>query len=281
MYKIILGIDGGNRNIKFICPDGAQMINAEIGEYRERKLTNELGKNDFIWQYDGHSLKKGFAGQLAFDEGEFKGTIKGITKAHEDARLRILLALHQATFFNEFAAYLVTGQPIEGNNQEEKEKIVNFLERSHEITVNGITKKIHIKGVKVASEGGAAYWATTPTPGRITRIIDVGSGTINAASINEQKRFIDKASFTIPKGLENTKTRNAPAMARAIVSNASEWTEADRVLVCGGGAEFVLDAIKTYYPNAELLRPVLDGNVLHPIYANAVGFYKLAKGVFK
>lgn len=274
----ILAVDAGNHEVKVMGNRGPMKFLSILGEYRERNLQNTFGKDDIVFEYNG---RKGVAGTLAYNDSEFASSFFGDTKAHDDARIRILIAVHRYCIRTDEVC-LVVGQPISKHNPQEKEKIEKMLKGEHIVTVNDVKKKIHIKSVGVAPEGAAAIWAA-PQKGML-RIIDIGSGTVNAATIKE-KKYIDHSSFTLRLGMDTTKSGSIEEMARMIAAQASKkWEFEDTILVVGGASEKILPHFQTYFPNSSLLRPQIHVNqgvqVLHPIYANAVGFYELARGRF-
>jgi plasmid segregation protein ParM len=123
-----------------------------------------------IVEYEGG---KYFAGTLAKYESEFGGRMMGDSKAHEDCKLRILIALHRIRFDT---YQLVVGQPISRHNREEKEKIKQMLRGHHSITINERPRSFLIDKVEVAAEGGSAFWSCVQDG--LIRIIDIGSGTV-------------------------------------------------------------------------------------------------------
>lgn len=119
------------------------------------------------------------------------------------------------------------------------------------------------------------------------RIIDIGSGTVNMASILD-KRHIHKSSDTMNTGMETVKNKgDYEGIARAIFQHATrlKWKKDDAIYVCGGIGEIILPHIRKHFANAEILTPLLkremDTLTVKPVFANAVGFYHLAKGAFQ
>jgi plasmid segregation protein ParM len=246
-----------------------------IGEYRDRNITDTHGADDIVFEYNG---RKGFAGTLAELESEFSGSIMGDTKAHDDAKLRILIACHRMT--QEFSPTfrLVVGQPIAKHVPGEKEAIREMLIGEHEVVVNSKRKFITIEDVRVAAEGGAAFWSA-PRNG-LVRLIDVGSATVNCATL-KNCRYVDRDSFTLPFGVNTVKSNDLTALARGIVTHTSKkWQSQDFVYVLGGIAETLTGYLREYYPSATELIPTFDGEPQRPIFANAIGFYQIARGVY-
>lgn len=74
-------------------------------------------------------------------------------------------------------------------------------------------------------------------------------------------------------------------MARSIAAKANNWDEKDTVLLIGGLAEEIRPYIIKYYIKAETLYPQVqysDGlKHVHPVYANCVGFYRIARSLYE
>lgn len=209
----------------------------------------------------------GFAGTLA-GESETAGNIGGETKAHFDAKLRVLLALHRFSKEKEFD--LIVGQPISRHLPEDKKAIKEMLIGSHVLVVNGERKTIVIRRCEVAAEGIVAGLLTTSQG--IVRVLDVGSATVNFGTLQDMN-FMDLGSWSELLGMETFDEQNPVAIGRKIVTSAQrKWKPHDVVKVCGGGAEMVFPYIKPHFPNAELIK--------NPIYANVKAFYDLARKAY-
>jgi plasmid segregation protein ParM len=271
---MIIGIDAGNNEVKVAGPLGLDRFHSAIGEFRERNIKDTHGKDDIVFQYQN---RKGFAGSLALAESEFSGSLMGDSKAHEDAKLRVLIALHRySQTTNNFQ--LLVGQPISKHSDQEKRIIKEMLKGYHEISINGVTKSFMISNAEVAAEGGTAFWSR-PVDGLI-RIIDIGSGTVNCATLNN-KRYIDKDSFTLTFGMNTVRTRDLTEMARGIVTQTSKkWDLNDQVYLVGGAAKQLLPHIQKFYRFSSLLNPVFEGKEQDPIFANAIGFYNIGTAVY-
>ncbi|MGG0644299.1 ParM/StbA family protein [Sporosarcina gallistercoris] len=285
MSKLILGIDAGNHTAKIAGPYGMDSYRTAICDWFERDIVESHGADDMEFEIDG---RKGFAGSIAVYEDEFgRASMFGDTKAHEDTKIRVLLAIYR--YGKKYGiditdVSLVTGQPIVSHKPTDKEAIQQMLVGTHTLHVNGETQSIHIVETGVAAEGSGAYWSS-PEGGTV-RIIDVGSGTVNAATIID-KRYINNASDTFNFGMETVNNKeDLASVARGIIRNTSrlKWHRNDSVYVCGGIAKDMLPFIQSHYSSAQLLQPMLqEGNavtVADPVYANSIGFYKLAKGAF-
>lgn len=258
-------IDAGNFETKFYDGVRLRKFPSDIGlDFRHRNLEQKHGEYDFVWEYAG---KKGFAGTLA-EESECGGSQGGDTKAHFDALLRILIALHQ--FSNESAHDIIVGQPISRHEPSEKQEIKNMLIGRHDITINGERKIIIIKRCEVAAEGVVAG-LLTPSKG-IIRVMDIGSATVNYGSLKDM-RFLDKGSWSELSGMNTYTHSDFEAIGRKIaVSALKKWKKDDTVRVCGGGAEYVFPYVQQIFPNAELISDAT--------FANVKAFFEIARKVY-
>lgn len=273
---MICGIDAGGFNVKTCGPHGANCFISLIGEYRDLNI-GQLGPNDMVVEYEG---SKYFSGPIVETECELGGSRKGDTKAHFDAKLRVLIALHKA-YGDDFS--IVTGQPIKTHNDVEKQKIKNMLLGKHTTTINGVKKTFYIRNVEVAPEGAAAG-LSDPQSGWV-RYIDIGSGTVNYGTTKDLK-YVDRDSFTESFGSETVMNKDVESFARRVCNRALEkWKETDHVKILGGDAKKFLKPIQEYFPDSTLLQPKLklaNGTVqtLDPIYGNAVSFYEISKRIY-
>lgn len=286
MSKLILGVDAGNHRGKIAGIHGVDSFKTNICSWFERDVKEVFGNDDMEFIING---RKGYAGTIAQYEDEFgDGTTYGETKAHEDTKVRILLGIHR--YIEKFkidadCIFLVTGQPIKKHKEDEKAKIIQMLKGHHNFVVNQKRVAFEIEGVGVAPEGSGAFWSN-PNMGTI-RIIDIGSGTVNLATIID-KKHIHKSSDTMNTGIETLRNKNDyESLAAAIFRMATKlkWQKEETVQVCGGIAENILPHIQKHFPFAVTLQPKLRREVetlnVPPIYANAIGFYNIARGVFK
>lgn len=280
MNKLILGVDAGNHRAKVAGVYGVDMYRTAICDWFERDVAESFGEDDMEFEVSG---RRGYAGSIAAYEDIYGGGMYGESKAHEDTLIRILLAIsrYRAKYCPRFERFsIVTGQPIKTHKPDEKRLIADMLRGEHIFTVNGVKQCITIEEVGVAPEGSGAFWSS-PQAGTV-RIIDIGSGTVNCATIVD-KHHINTASDTFNFGMETVGSAELGATARGIIRRTTElkWRNSDAVYVCGGVANEMLPFIKAHYPSARTVAPQLrrhEGvSVLHPIYANAVGFYELAR----
>jgi len=274
---MILGIDAGNVNVKVVNKNGAFRFASDIGEWRDRRLEGNFGSDDMEFVYNG---RKGFAGTLARYESEFGGTLKGDTKANEDAKLRVLLALHR--YSDDVDNAIVVGQPIAKHVEPEKQKIKEMLKGEHELTVNNVTKTIKINRVEVAAECASVGMIDPPLGTFHT--VDLGGGTLNWATCifdGERVLKIDRDSDTELFGMASVRQADLGAMARILIAKTqSRWGQDNVVRAIGGVAEPFADHLRKYYPRAEAFRPTVNGSQVDPTYASAAAFFAIARGLY-
>lgn len=266
---MIFGIDAGNHSVKVVNKNGAFSFTSDIGEWRERNLITVYGADDMDFEYNG---RKGFAGTLARFESEFSGSIKGDTKANEDAKLRVLLAVHQ--YSKDVDNAIVVGQPISKHTDIEKTAIKNMLIGEHTMTVNGETKTFKINRVEVGAEC-ASVGMLEPTPGHF-HIVDLGGGTLNWATCyfdGEFVRKIDRDSDTELFGMDTVKQADISAMARLLISKTqSKWSKDNPVRVIGGVADKLAEALQSHYVQAVPYEPVINDVRVSPTFGSAAAF---------
>lgn len=269
---MIVGVDAGNYEVKTVFQKGHDRFLSDLGEYRERRLKQEFSKDDMVVEYKG---RRYFAGTLAQYESEFNASLMGESKSHEDCKLRVLIALHRIGYD---VYKIVVGQPIGTHTNEEKHQIKEMLIGEHLLAVNGTKRNFVISRVEVAAEGGSAFWGAPQ--GGIVRVIDVGSGTVNCATLHD-RRYIDKDSFSIMIGINTTKTQDPQALARRISAQAGKkWGKYDLVKIVGGAAHILQPYVREYFPKAAVMQPLSNEGLLEPVYANAVGFYRIGVGIY-
>jgi plasmid segregation protein ParM len=270
--QLIIAVDN---EVKVCGPNGLMKFGSAIGAYRTRNINEQHGEDDMVWEYDG---EMGTAGTLAIIENEFgSGMMLGGSKNHFWAKMRILLALHKYTDGKEI--YLAVANPISAHSVEDTQDIQADLTKEHAITVNGILKTFEIKKVVVMAEGSIAYFSQ-PVQEKV-RIIDIGSGPVNCATILN-KKVVDKDSSTLEYGMKTSKDGEAdPAtIANAIIMDTSKkWKRMDPIYVVGGAAGLIVHHLQKHYVNAQLMKPQIriekGLQIATPIYANVIGMYNL------
>jgi plasmid segregation protein ParM len=275
-----LGIDAGNFMVKVAGEKGLMNFISAIGESRQINLQQVHGQDDMVFEYQGET---GFAGSLALYESEFGGSLMGDSKAHNDTKIRTLIAIHRYVSLYQLEEKefdIVVGQPITKHIPEEKSRIKEMLKGWHTIIVNGVEKSFNIRNIEVAAEGVSSYWSTNPQSG-LVRILDIGSGTVNFSTVYE-KRFIDKDSGTLSFGVNTNKTNNIQALSRGIATHVlKKWNSQDKVLIVGGIAETIHPHLKEYFPNSEILYPIFNQQYASPIFANSIAFHIIGVNIYE
>lgn len=278
----ILSVDGGNYETKVIHEKGYDNFISSIGEWRKRTVADVHSKQDMEFEIiNKYENIKGFAGPLATVESEYGGTVFGTSKNHQDANIRILLAVWRNIFGDKVS--IVVGQPYKGHTDEEKGEIIMALKGEHTVTINGKRKDFIIEDVKVGIEGAMAFIAS-PYQGPCN-IIDIGSGTINCIHFLN-KRIVDRKCDTLPFGSETSKSgQNFEGMASGIFKQMSGvWDKNHPTYICGGCAEVMEDVLKKYYPLTKVIRPKVDIDgvkiTVDSKFANAVGMYTVGNKVY-
>jgi plasmid segregation protein ParM len=273
--------------MKIAGPMGVDSFMSNISMTFQNNVSERFGDDDMQFNVDG---VEGIAGTIAKYENQTgNSSTFGITKNHTDTKIRILLGIHRYITKHELDVKhvsLVVGQPIKMHVETEKNAIINMLQGEHNVTVNDVNMLITIDEVGVVPEGSSAFWSTEQDDEGEVHILDIGSGTINAATMIDQ-RHINTKSNTFPFGMETMKGSKIEQVANEIVRSSTSlgWEKDATVLVCGGSAEVLLPYIQTYYKNADIIYPVITEDrspiVLHPMYANAVGYYNIGRGAYK
>jgi plasmid segregation protein ParM len=283
--QLILGIDAGNYQAKVAGSYGTDSFRTAICDWFERDVVESFGEDDMEFEVGN---RKGFAGTIAVYEDVYGGeAMYGDSKAHDDTKVRVLLAIYR--YIKKYdidttQISIVVGQPIKKHVREDKKQIQQMLKGTHSFIVNGEHTIISIINVGVAPEGSGSFWSN-PADGTI-RIIDVGSGTVNAATVIFN-RHVNTASDTFNFGIETIDNKDdLSAIARGIIRGTTrlKWNRSDKVLVCGGIANRIIPFIAEHYHLAQVSSPILKGNgkvtIAKPTFANAIGFYEIAKGAF-
>jgi len=262
----VVSIDCGRRAVKAFNGQRALSIPAVVGEWRERNVSE--GGNYSI----SINNEKYFVGDLAANESRFRREMVTQSKIHEETKILTLSALALMAVPGE-RIKLVTGLPVEQHTPDIKQEYIRLLSGRYDVEVNGTRSTIALgeDDIGITIEGGGAYWANNP--GRMCRVIDLGSRTINALTIKNGK-FIDVDSFTLNYGcieIENAGTdAAAEQLARRVYADLSRrWlnVKSEKILLAGGGALAMGNWMQEYYPTARIVED--------PINANARGNYWL------
>lgn len=272
----VVGLDLGRRNVKLYTGHRYITFPAVVGEWRDIKLENALGRGAFRGTFNG---QKFFAGVLAEEESEFPRQMLIESKATPDALLLALIGLHQ-TNMTDFD--IVTGVPVKLHDRENKEALINLLKGQWEIEVNGVLRKVNIHRVRVAVEGGGAFWSN-PKDG-LVRIVDGGSKTINFITMRN-RRYVDRDSGTLDFGFDTNKSSDIANMVTRIAGElGKKWNQDDQVYTVGGEARSLAEYLKPYFPKATVFQSsklhVQDQEVIDlNLFSNAIGYYNIGRTV--
>lgn len=271
----VIGLDIGRSGVKAYAGTKQLTFPSIVGEANERKLVTDYGDQGYEVSFEG---TRRFIGTLAQMESSRWRYMMVDEKATRDALTLALTALHQAGFQDYI---VVTGLPVEQHVDENKRKFRDLLlgNRSGvwDVTVNGVRRVFRIEDVKIAVEGGAAFWSD-PRDG-LVRLIDAGSKTVNYITMQD-RRYIYLKSGSLPFGFQTERRTRDGRKSVDIVEfadqvagelGAVDWRSDDTVLVAGGRAKELSEALRTYFPKAEPLPNAL--------FANAIGYYRAGKAV--
>lgn len=257
-----IGLDIGRNGVKAYTGGRSMYIPSVVGEWRERRIRSRRD-DDIEAVFQGERY---FIGHLAANESEFGRYMMTDDKTHSDTLLLALVSIHLAGFSN---VSVITGLPVEQHLPDTKEAMRNLLRGQWDIEVNGVRRMIRVTDVKVAVEGGGAFWSA-PQDG-LVRIIDAGSKTVNYVTMRD-KRYVDRDSGTLPFGFNTNKTDNPKQMAARIAGElGKKWASTDHVVVSGGRAKELAELLRPYFSNAHPLP--------NPLFANAIGFYRAGGGL--
>jgi plasmid segregation protein ParM len=257
----IVGLDVGRNMVKVCTAKDLFAIPSVVGEGIERKLKTDY-KNGFEVVFEGEHY---FVGELAQHESDYYRTMMTDSKAHPDTLILALTALHRAGIAS---SMIVTGLPVDQHDEPHRKALRDLLvgPRSGvwEITVNEERRFVRITDVKVAVEGGGAFWSA-PQDG-LVRIIDAGSKTVNYVTMRD-RRYNNRESGTLPFGFSTNKSDNPKQFAARVAGEVGKkWSANDTVLVSGGRAAELAELLTPYFHKAT---PIQNG-----LFANAIGFYR-------
>lgn len=279
MHKLILGDDVGNYEGKTVGPHGIDVWKTNISSMTDRKVFEVYGEDDMEFEFRGRT---GLAGTIAkYESRRGSKSMYGSSKAHWYTQIRVLLSIYRYTVkygIKPDNVSIVTGQPYIGHTDTDKKALKDMLVGEHPIIVNGDRMIINIEEVGIAPEGVGAYFSMT-TPPKNGKVLDIGSGTINAISF-EDYRVTNFNSDTFNYG---TEVMPLMEVVESVIQDTTAlgWSVNERIYVCGGSAGEITQYIKKHYTNVEVLTPTLAGKVLAPKFANAAGYYNLALGTFR
>src|SRR5690625_467676 len=260
----VISIDVGRSSVKVFTGISPKSFPSLVGEGRTRELKTTYDKG-FEMYYNGNHY---FIGDLARYESDFYRSMMTDDKSHDDTLILALAAIHRANLTD---VTIFTGLPVNMFNTDNKRKLRSLLIGTHDVTIDDVRRIIRVTDVKIVVEGGGAFWAT-PTDGLI-RIIDAGAKTINYVTLKD-RRYIDRASGTLPFGYDTNKTDNHEQIAARIAGDLGKrWRAGDCVRVCGGQAGQLSEHLRKYFTD---VAPLPDA-----LYANAIGFYRIGRSLLR
>ena len=263
----IVPIDTGRDTIKLM---NKKQIHSVVGDWQKRNLSVE---GDYEVSING---EKYFVGDLAITESLSPREMTTESKIHLETKILFLTAL--AITATETNPIIITGVPIRQFLPETKAGLEKLLCGEYNIKINNNTSKyLCINNITIAPEGAASFWyALSQNPlleyGK-KRIVDIGSRTINYATV-DGKKYINKDSNTLQYGCLKLKDDRIThdQLANKIVADLSQkWMEynpdEDIILLTGGGSILLGDILKKHFKNCQ----VIDD----PIFSNVLGYYRM------
>jgi plasmid segregation protein ParM len=261
----IAGLDAGKFQIKGIYSGGIGYKNiltkSNLCHYRDLKGDIQLSEQELVIEHEG---KKYFGGDLAEREGFIPISFKDESKAYMTTLINVLTALHQIddTHFK-----IVVGSPIKRRTETEKKVIKDMIKGKHTIVVNGFKKDIHIEDVEVSPEGAAGF-LSQPESGEIQGL-DFGSTTINYFYYSN-KTFVDRKSDTVSFLVGSMPEEEIMESLYSLLSN--NFRPNNPTMLMGGKAKDMYPFARKFYKNSFIVQ--------NPIFATAIGFYKIARSLY-
>lgn len=257
-----VAIDCGRSTNKVIADNGYRdYFPSDIGEYRTRKLHNELRPTDIILRTQFGSF---FIGDLAKDESFGSARLMTSSKVHLDTKTLIITAIARWVENGE-EVILTIGVPVESHTPKTKQEMNELLLGHYVVEINGVLKEFTIKKVNISVEGASAYMALCRGQGGVKRFIDIGSRTVNYGTIING-RYQDKESGTLDYGCDTVNANNS-TLSRKIAADLSKvWKHFnDETHLLGGGAFKCSQELLRFFPN---LLCATD-----PVFTTAQAFY--------
>lgn len=258
------GWDGGRKSAKTAGANGYRdSFDSWVGDARTLKLTNSERSTDIIITTEG---KTHFIGALAKDESFAPRRMMTESKIHEDTRILFQASIARA-IPDGTTVDIVTGVPIAQHDPRTKEQLIALLSGVHDVEINGTRKRFLVRLVRVAIEGATVYLTLAKEGNGIVRIIDIGSRTVNFATISNG-RFVDRLSGTLDYGMEKlAQTDNETAAAQIAGDLSWRWTDPhDQMFLVGGGALRLGNDLQYHFQNVTIPQD--------SVYANAIAYYE-------
>ncbi len=263
----IISIDSGRANTKVVAPGRRLQFPSMVSEWYERPLSQG---GDYELELNG---ERHFIGTLA-QEGYCRTINASKNKIHKELKLLFITAL--AAIDPGGNTVIVTGLPVDQHQEKIKTELRQYLTGHHEGVLNGKWFEFKVKDLEICPEGAAAFWDhCLDDRGNIIRdmtgtyrIIDIGSRTINSATIINQ-RYLNRESFTLGYGCYDylhAKNKDGERFLKRIIGDLmqrwSDYDDSDKLLFSGGGSILLHDYIRYE-------------TITDPLFANARGFRKL------
>jgi len=275
-----IGIDVGRHTTKAVGDNGiVYTFPSKVGSARDLRLDSNL---DYLVNIEDTDY---FVGWLA-EEARDKREMASASKLHDETRILFLTAFCLASNRGSLNNPLVTvGLPIAQRTPENKTKLQELLNGVWEVQVGDKPAKLFTNNndlVIVAEGVGAWFDLLLDNQGRIKnesllevpviRILDLGSRMFNYCTILKG-RVHDLDSGSLNYGYMEMEHGDiaAEALARRLFADLtkriSSLNRNDMVILCGGGAYNMKEALGQYFSQLKL--------VDDPVTTNAKGYRKL------
>jgi len=264
----IIPVDTGRNETKLL--DGIS-FKSIVGDWHHREMSDG-GEYEVII----NDKEKHFVGQLAEDESFAPTSMNTASKIHNQTRVLFITAVGLSIVENESDLLIVTGVPIIDFNTTTKKALEDLLYGDYDIQINGERKKFSINNLKLVPEAVASFQYALYKDESLAigkkRILDLGSLTVNYATIKETK-FITRDSGTVQFGSIKLKDNHIDdkQYVQKIISELSEkftdYEDSDRILLTGGGALKFGDLFKQFYKNVEI--------ITNPVFSNTNGYHRM------
>ena len=304
--RLVVGVDAGWDGVKIVGPKGEVYFPSVVVPEPPKmmKFSKVLDiKNKFELTMDGRRYLLGEHAQFVTfnqidldshnstgsknDESAFKKAIGGICR---------YLDTFEALEDEDIEVWLVYGSPIisAANDDEVLEIEDMFLNDDEPIEViyNDIDLNITVRDIFVVPEGVAANFAADFTNLDVVYIVDAGSQNVNLAALRDGIPMA-MASDSLVNGVEYFKEMYPDSAASTLAQQVKsrieklKWPKGVTIQVAGGYAAELATAFNDLKKNPytmEVIKPkLLEGKKTREpkaIFANAVGMYNMARGMF-
>jgi len=279
---VIVAVDVGRNEVKATNGKSAIQFKSAVGMWHQRKISSggdyEVIINNTPY-FVADLVKESYAPCEMATE----------SKIHNETFVLFLTALSLLGNPNE-EMRLITGLPVAQHSPETKQAMQSLLAGLHKVSVNGDSSLFQIaeNEIDIAIESGGAYWdEVLDDKGKIvnkellsrnTRVIDIGSRTVNYITVQVGGQFLDRDSGSLQYGMiEVSNMTDQPteyhyeAFARRIYADLSKrwlnFNESDMIMFTGGGSI----RLKPYFK--QLFRSTHFSS--EPVFGNSRGYYKM------